>query len=382
VPAPALDGVLVADFSRVLAGPLATMMLADFGATVIKVEQPAGGDDTRQWGPPYVGAMSTYFTGVNRNKRSVTLDLRDASDRALAQRLAARADVLVENFMPGRLAGYGLDFATVTATNPALVYASISGFGGGTALPGYDFVVQAVGGLMSITGDPGGDPTKAGVAVVDVLTGLYATIGILTALRSRDRTGAGQHVEVNLLSSLLMSLVNQAAGFVNGAGVPAAHGNRHPSIAPYETLATADVPLAVAVGNDRQFTVLASTLGLGDLATDERFATNPARVGHREELVAALESVLRTDTAAAWAGRLGAAGIACGPVNDLAGAFELAAALGLDPVVTFAGEPDIATVANPVRLSRTPPRYDSPPPALGADSAEIRAWLAADQRHP
>ena len=258
-----LSGLLVADFSRVLAGPLATMYLADLGATVIKVERPGLGDDTRQWGPPYVGATSTYFTSVNRNKHSIVLDLADEADRTLAHRLAGRADVLVENFRPGKLTEFGLDHPSLRATCPALVYCSITGFGGGAGadLPGYDFIVQAVGGLMSLTGQPGGEPTKVGVALVDVLTGLHATVGILAALRARERTGQGQHVEVNLLSSLLASLVNQGAAYINGAGIPGAMGNRHPSIAPYETLATGDRPLAIAAGNDRQFRTLVTVLG-------------------------------------------------------------------------------------------------------------------------
>jgi len=374
---PPLTGLLVADFSRVLAGPLATMFLADLGATVIKVERPGSGDDTRAWGPPYVDGTSTYFTSVNRNKRSVTLDLDDPADRELARRLAGRADVLVENFRPGRLGAFGLDHATLATANPGLVYCSISGFGSGAGAdrPGYDFLVQAMGGPMSITGEAGGEPTKVGVALVDVLTGLHATIGILAALRERDRSGAGQLVEVNLLSGLLGSLVNQGAAFVNGAGVPAAMGNRHPSIAPYETLATADAPLAVAVGNDRQFAAMAAALERPELATDVRFATNSARVVHRDALVAELERTLATHPAAEWSARLAERGVPCGPVNDLAAAFELAAQLQLAPVVPLG---EIATLANPIRLARTPVRYHLAPPALGADDAEVRQWLAAD----
>jgi len=373
---PPLTGLLVADFSRVLAGPLATMFLADLGATVIKVERPDVGDDTRAWGPPYVDGTSTYFTSVNRNKRSVTLDLDDPDDRELARTLAGRADVFVENFRPGRLAAFGLDHASLAGANPGLVYCSISGFGSGPGAerPGYDFLVQAMGGLMSITGAAGGEPTKVGVALVDVLTGLHATIGILAALRERDRSGAGQLVEVNLLSGLLGSLVNQGAAYVNGAGVPAAMGNRHPSIAPYETLATADAPLAVAVGNDRQFAAMAAALGRPELAADVRFATNPARVVHRDALVAELERTLATQPAAEWSARLAAHGVPAGPVNDLAAAFALAEQLQLDPVVQLG---PFATLANPVRLGRTPVRYHRAPPPLGADDAAVRSWLAA-----
>jgi crotonobetainyl-CoA:carnitine CoA-transferase CaiB-like acyl-CoA transferase len=373
-----LQGVLVADFSRVLAGPLASMFLADLGATVIKVERPEAGDDTRAWGPPYVGSASTYYTSVNRNKRSVTLDLAHPGDLALARRLAGQADVFIENFRPGRLAGFGLDAGTLAASHPRLVYCSVSGFGAGPGadLPGYDFVVQAVGGLMSITGQPDGPPAKAGVALVDVLTGLHAVIAILAALRERDRSGQGQHVEVNLLSSLLGSLVNQAAGYINGGGVPAAMGNQHPSIAPYETLATKDVSLAVAIGNDRQFAAMAGALGRPDLAEDERFSTNRGRVLHRAALVAELESVLATRSAAEWTDHLQARGLPCGPVNDIAQAIALAARLGLDPVVRLrAAEGEIVTIASPLLLHRTPVRYHRAPPTLGADTDDVKSWL-------
>ena len=377
----ALEGILVADFSRVLAGPLASMFLADLGATVVKVERPEGGDDTRQWGPPYVGSMSTYYTSVNRNKRSITLELSDDEDLALARTLAARADVFVENFLPDKLAEFGLDAASVQESNPGLVYCSISGFGADSDLPGYDFLVQAVGGLMSITGQVDGEPTKVGVALVDVLTGLHATIAILAALRAREQTGFGQQVEVNLLSSLISALINQGAGFINGAAAPSRMGNEHPSVAPYETLATQDAPLAVAIGNDRQFRLFAAALGLAELAEDERFRTNPARVAHRRELVARLESALKTKTAATWAARLQEVGVPCGPINDIGAALSLAGALGLDPVASFAAtgsSPAIATLASPLRLRATPVRYRRPPPELGADSAEVRAWLAGE----
>ncbi|MEU8802414.1 CaiB/BaiF CoA-transferase family protein [Spirillospora sp. NPDC048819] len=371
-----LRGVLVADFTRVLAGPLASMFLADLGATVIKVERPGGGDDTRTWGPPYVGSMSTYFASVNRNKRSVVLDLSLGSDAALARTLACRADVLLENFRPGRLAGFGLDTQALRKDNPGLVYGSISGFGGDSDIPGYDFVVQAVGGLMSITGHPE-QPTKVGVALVDVLTGLHATIAVLAALRERERTGLGQHVEVNLLSSLLASLVNQGTAYVNGAGVPTAMGNQHPSIAPYETLTTRDRPIAVAVGNDRQFATLCAALDRHELAQDERFATNSARVQHRADLVTELQTTLKTDSASTWTQRLQAAGLACGPVNDLATAFGLAADLGLAPVAHF-DDAAVATLASPLRLNNSPVEYHRPPPPLGADTAEVKQWLSGD----
>jgi crotonobetainyl-CoA:carnitine CoA-transferase CaiB-like acyl-CoA transferase len=371
-----LRGVLVADLSRVLAGPLASMFLADLGATVIKVERPGSGDDTRSWGPPYVGTMSTYFASVNRNKRSVTLDLTDETDAGLARELCRRADVVIENYRSGRLAAFGLDAQAVLRANPGAVYCSISGFGSGADLPGYDFVAQAVGGLMSLTGSPDGPPTKVGVAIVDVLTGLHAVVGILAALRERDRTGDGQVVEVNLLSSLLASLVNQGSAYINGAAVPTRIGNRHPCIAVYESVVAADAPIALAVGNDGQFARLCQAIGRPELVADERYARNADRVANRTELVAELEKTLRQGTAQHWTALLTEAGVPCGPVNDLAGAVDLAQSLGLTPLVSF---PEVTTIANPIRLSRTPVDYVAPPPPLGADDAAVREWLASPE---
>ncbi len=367
----ALDGVLVADFSRVLAGPLATMLLGDLGADVVKVERPGAGDDTRSWGPPFRDGESTYNLSVNRNKRSVELDLADEGDVELARELARRADVLVENFHVGALDRYGLGYDDLRARNAGLVYCSITGFGreGGAQMAGYDFILQAVGGLMSITGDD--EPRKVGVALVDVVAGLFATVGIVAALRARERSGEGQRVDVNLLSSVLAAMVNQSSAYVAGGEVPGRMGNAHPSIAPYETLQAADGPLAVAAGNDGQFAVLCEVLGLDALTSDARFSTNPARVSHRDELVKELEDVLRSRGTAEWVRLLTEAGVACGPVNDVAAAFELAASLGLDPIV----EGRVPTVADPIGLSRDPVRYDRPPPALGEHSDEIRAWL-------
>ncbi len=283
---PPLDGLLVADFSRVLAGPLATMMLADLGADVIKVERPGTGDDTRQWGPPWTDTSSAYFESVNRSKSSMALDLNNPTDHAAAVALALRADVLVENFQTGKLDALGLGYAELSARNPRLIYCSITGFGSaaGAALPGYDFVVQAVGGLMSVTGEADGDPMKSGVALVDVLTGKDAVIAILAAVVERHRSGLGQHVEVNLLSSLLGSLVNQAAATLTTGASPTRLGNRHPSIAPYQALQCEDGLLVVACGNDAQFRSLTRALRVPTLAVDERFATNPARVANRDLL--------------------------------------------------------------------------------------------------
>ena len=367
-----LEGLLVADFSRVLAGPFATMLLGDLGADVVKVEHPAGGDETRGWGPPWYRDHSTYYLAVNRNKRSVALDLRTGAGRRAASALAARADVLVENFKAGAAERLGLGYEEVGRDNPGLVWCSISGFGRGPDLPGYDFLVQAMSGLMSITGPAGGEPTKVGVALVDVLTGLYATGGILAALHARERTGRGQRVEVSLLGSALASLVNQASSFLCTGVRPRAMGNRHPSITPYETLATADRPLVVAVGNDGQFTRLCRVLGLDGTAADPRFATNTDRVANREELATLLEGALAGRRAADWVADLAGAGVPCGLVNDVGEAFALAERLGLGPVTDAGG---VAQVANPIGLSATPASYRLAPPALGEHTAEVLRWL-------
>ncbi|MFB7617491.1 CaiB/BaiF CoA transferase family protein [Kitasatospora sp. NPDC056181] len=360
------------------------MLLADLGADVVKVEQPGTGDDTRAWGPPHAQGEATYFLSVNRNKRSIALDLRDPADHARAVELIRRADVLVENFRPGTMAKHGLGHREARALNPRLVYCSVTGFGpgAGAALPGYDLLVQAVGGLMSVTGPAPGVPVKTGVALVDVLTGLHAAVGVLAALRERDATGEGQLVEVNLLSTLLSSLVNQSAGYTLAGVVPGILGNRHPSIAPYEVFTAADRPLVIAVGNDRQFASLCRGLEAPELAADARFATNPERVAHIDALAAELTDRLRHRTAAEWFALLMPLGVPCGPVNDLAGAFQLADTLGLEPRASLSG-PDgepLDLVANPIGLSRTPPRYERRPPALGEHTAELSAWL--DDRLP
>ena len=369
----ALDGALVADFSRVLAGPYATMLLADLGATVVKVERPGAGDDTRAWGPPFApDGQSTYFHSVNRNKRSIALDLSDPADLGIAQDLARHADVVVQNYKPGGLARFGLDYAAVSAANPDVVYCSISGFGSGEGrdLPGYDLLVQAMGGLMSITGDA--EPTKAGVAVVDVLTGLHATVAILAALRHRDVTGAGQHVEVSLLSALLSSLVNQSSAFVGAGVVPQRMGNAHPSIAPYDLFVTADRPMIIAVGNDGQFRRLVEVLGRADLADHADYRTNTDRVSHRDALKTTLEATLTTRGADDWQRDLTDAGVPCGPINTIEQAFGLATRLGLEPVADAGGIP---VVANPVRYTTTPPEYRTPPPAVDGDRDEVLALL-------
>lgn len=372
-----LEGIRVADFSRVLAGPLATTMLADLGAEVIKVERPGAGDDTRHWGPPWTGTTSAYFESANRSKKSIELDLADAGDRKVAQRLARSADVVVENFRAGALDGKGLGYDEVAATNPGVVYCSITGFGsgGGADRAGYDFLVQAVGGLMSITGDEEGPATKVGVAVVDVLTSKDAFAGILAALYERERSGRGQLVEVNLLSSLLGSLVNQASSYFATGVAPGRRGNTHPSIAPYETLRCAGGDVAICCGNDRQFRELAVVLGDATLADDVRFARNADRVEHRAELVVALEARLSEQSASHWVSLLRAVGVPAGEVGDIGSAFELARDLGLDPrVPTEAGSLD--QVAHPVRYSRTPVKSYTRPPRLGEHNAVVRDLLA------
>jgi crotonobetainyl-CoA:carnitine CoA-transferase CaiB-like acyl-CoA transferase len=366
----ALAPLKILDFSRVLAGPFATMMLADFGAEVTKVERPGGGDETRSWGPPYdERGEATYFQSVNRNKESVVLDLSSEEGLAELRRRAREADVLVENFRPGLMADKGLDFETLRTENPRLVYCSITGFGsgeGGAALPGYDLLIQALGGLMGITGAPDGEPMKVGVAVVDVLAGLFATVGILTALRARDQTGEGQLVEVDLYSALLAAMVNQGSAYTIAGVVPERLGNRHPSISPYEVYATGEGELVLAVGNDRQFAALCEELGEPDLATDERFATNPDRVANRDALGPELERLLAARPAADWSSALLARRVPAGQVNDLGAAFEFAERIGLEPTVEIPRE-DGSTVSltrNPIKLSATPAIYRTAPPTL------------------
>jgi crotonobetainyl-CoA:carnitine CoA-transferase CaiB-like acyl-CoA transferase len=359
-----LDGILVADFSRVLAGPLATMTLGDLGADVIKVERPGTGDETRSWAPPTTSdGRSTYYLAVNRNKRSVALDLSTPEGRSAAVELVGRADVLVENFAPGTMERFGLGYEQLCEDHPRLVYASVSGFGRdrGARLPGYDFLVQALSGLMSVTGEPAGEPTKVGVAVIDVLAGQNLAAGILAALLARQRTGHGQRVSVSLLGSALAGLINQASAYLNAGVLPGRLGNAHPSIAPYETLPTSDRPIALAVGNDRQFARLAAVVG-GVRADDPRFATNPDRVRNAAALREALAHRLRARPAAEWVAELTAAGVPCGVVNSVAEAFTMAEQLGLAPVVTLGGT---RTVASPIELSNTPVSYRLPPPQLG-----------------
>ena len=375
---PPLEGILVADFSRVLAGPLAAMLLGDLGADVIKVERPDGGDDTRAWGPPWHEDESTYYLGLNRNKRSIALDLGDPSDLALARELGARADVLIESFRPGLITSWGLDGDSLRAVNPGLVSCSVTAFGTtsdeATALPGYDFLLQAMGGLMSVTGEPDGRPLKAGTAVVDLVCGLLAANGIQAALVERARTGTGRHVEVSLMDSAITCLLNQGSAWVAAGVKGRRRGNRHPSIVPYETYETADRQIAVAVGNERMFARLCAVVGL---EADERFASNESRVAHADELAEALEARLREQPAEVWLERLRAAKVPAGPINGIDEAFALAEELGMEPSQTVDGVP---LVSPPMRIDGERPPIRHRPPRLGEHDDDLRAWLRSAGR--
>jgi len=366
----ALDGLRIVDFSRVLAGPLATMVLADLGAEVTKIERPQTGDDTRAWGPPHDDhGRASYFESVNRNKRSVTLDLKLAAGRERAIALCDEADVLVENFRPGVMDRLGLGYEQLSHQNPRLIYCSITGFGtkAGAELPGYDLLVQALGGLMSISGEADRPPVKTGVAVVDVICGLFASTAILAALHHRDATGEGQRIELDLLTCLLAGLANQSSAYTVAGVTPRRIGNRHPSIAPYEVLPTASGEIALAVGNDGQFAALCEVLGLPELPGRPQYATNTARVEHREALAAELTAALAASGAEHWTTALSARGVPAGPVNDIAQAFALAERLGLRPTVEIEREDgsSVTLPRNPISMSRTPPTYRSAPPDLG-----------------
>jgi crotonobetainyl-CoA:carnitine CoA-transferase CaiB-like acyl-CoA transferase len=374
-----LDGLIVADFSRVLAGPYASMLLGDLGADVIKVERPGTGDDTRAWGPPWHGGTSTYYLGLNRNKRSVVLDLADPSGRELARRLGQRADVLIESFRPGLMTSWSLDGDTLRAAgNPRLVSCSVTAFGSApeaAGLPGYDFLLQAMGGLMSVTGEADGRPLKVGAALIDLVCGLLAVTGIQAALAERERTGHGRHVEVSLMDSALAALLNQGSAWVSGGAVPSRRGNRHPSIVPYETYEAQDRPFAVAVGNDRLFARLCEAIGLPELPADERFATNAARVANVDALGERLEAVFRTRPAADWLAALRTVGVPVGPINRVDEAFALAAELGLEPTDDRHGVP---LVTPPLRLDGERPPIRRPPPRLDEHGDEIRRWLSSE----
>ena len=372
-----LAGIVIADFGRVLAAPYCTMLLADLGATVLKVESRVG-DETRSWMPPELNGVSTYYMSVNRNKHSIALDFQDAADLEIAQKLAAKCDVFVENFKPGGLSRFGLDYESVRANNPEVIFASITGFGptGGADLPGYDLLVQGAAGLMDLTGAPDTEPFRAGVAVFDVFSGLHACIAILAALQHRLKTGEGQLVALNLMSFALSRMVNQTGAYAIAGVVPRRLGNEHPSIYPYSPFPTSDGDLILAIGNDKQFRSLAETIGAPELPLDARFETNKARSLNRDELRPLLSAILATKTTEEWFDLFRRKGLPCAPINDVAQGIQFAESIGLDPVVTVGhGTATQPGVRNPVTYSKTPVTYDFVPPQLDENSDAIRSWI-------
>ncbi len=372
----ALAGIRIVDFSRVLAGPYCTMLLADLGADVIKIEHPVGGDDTRQWGPPWLKGESAYYLSINRNKRSLTLNLKHPRGQALAKQLIATADVLVENFKVGTMEQIGLDYATLSREYPRLVYCSITGYGQtgpDRDRPGYDFIIQAEGGVMSISGPPEGPPYKVGVAIVDITAGLYASHATLAALQCRERTGRGQYIDVALLDAQVAWLVNVAQNYLVSGQPPTRYGNAHPNIVPYETFETADGYLALGVGNDKQYQRLCELAGQSDLWADLRFQTNPGRVAHRAELIPLWQKVFRTRPTAIWIELLNAHNIPVGPINDIPAVFRHPQVQARQMVQTIE-HPQVGAVPQlgPVaKLSETPARIYRPPPTLGEHTDAI-----------
>jgi formyl-CoA transferase len=400
-PPAALAHLKVLDLSRVLAGPWCTQILADLGADVIKVERPGAGDDTRHWGPPFLKdehgndtTHATYFTACNRNKRSITIDMAQIEGQALIRQMAQNSDILVENFKVGGLAAYGLDYASLQALNPRLIYCSVTGFGQDgpyAERAGYDLMIQAMSGMMSITGRsddvPGGGPQRVGVALTDLFTGVYASTAILAALEVRNRTGVGQHIDMALLDVGMAILANQAAGFLNTGHVPQRQGNSHPSLAPYQDFPTQDGSMLLAIGNDGQFRRFCVAVGKPEWADDARYGGMAGRVTHRATLIPAMEEVTRTRTTAQWVALLEDKAVPCGPINDIGQAFadEQVKARGLVVNQPVAGESiatlgvnSIATVASPLRLTATPPVLLRAPPALGEHTGEVLAELGLD----
>lgn len=392
----ALAGLRVLDLSRVLAGPWAGQLLADLGADVVKVERPGAGDDTRAWGPPWLAdadgestGESAYYLSANRNKRSVTIDLSSPEGQSLVSRLASKADIVLENFKVGGLAQYGLDYASLKEANPGLIYCSITGFGQSgpyASRAGYDFLIQGMGGLMSLTGHADGTegegPLKVGVALTDVMTGLYATVAVLAALANRERTAQGQYIDLALLDVQIACLANQTANYLVGGVVPRRLGNAHPNIVPYQDFPTADGYMIIAVGNDSQFANFCAALGRPEWAEDARFATNPQRVKHRDQLFPQIRAVTVSRSTDAWIATMEAAGVPCGPINTLDKVFS-------DPHVQARGTRiemphplagTVPLVANPIRLSETPVQYRRSPPTLGAHTDEVLGgWLAMSE---
>jgi len=395
--AAALDGIRVLDLSRVLAGPWCTQILADLGADVIKIERPGVGDDTRTWGPPFIKDangndtdQASYFTACNRNKRSVTVDMATAEGQALLKQMAAQADIVVENFKTGGLKQYGLDHESLRAANPRLVYCSVTGFGHDgpyAERAGYDLMIQAMTGMMSITGRPddvpGGGPLRVGVALTDLFTGVYASTAILAALQVRDRTGEGQHIDMALLDVGMAILANQASAFLNTGKAPGRQGNTHPSLAPYQDFPTQDGSMLLAIGNNGQFARFCEAAGHPEWATDARFTTNTLRVKHRGVLIPMMEELTRTRATADWVTLLEDKAVPCGPINDIAQAFDDAQVKSRGLAVTLPrdagdGIASITGVASPLRLTATPPVLRHAPPALGQHTREVLAEFGID----
>jgi len=393
-PPGALDGLLVLDLTRILAGPFCTQMLGDLGADVIKIERPGAGDDTRHWGPNYVRdgdgndtGESAYFVSANRNKRSVTIDLSRPEGAALVRQLALQADILVENYKVGGLAKYGLSYDDLKIDNPGLVYCSITGFGqtGPYAnRAGYDFMIQGMGGVMSLTGEPDGAPMKTGVAIADVMCGMYASTAILAAIRHRDVSGEGQYVDMSLLDTQVAWLINQGLDFVTTGQPPRRHGNAHPNIVPYQAFQASDGHIILAVGNDDQFRRFCAFAGLDDLAGDARFATNNARVANREALVERISNVIVGNSVSHWLQGLEAIGVPCGPVNDLAQVFDDPQVQHREMLLELPHETDprvmARQIASPIKLSQTPVSYRRSAPGLGQHTGEVlRDLLGVDE---
>jgi len=370
-----LNGIRVLDLSRVLAGPYCTMVLGDLGADVIKVESPEG-DETRGWGPPFAAGESAYYLSVNRNKRSIVVDFKPDQGRRIIQELVKRSDVLVENFRPGTLARYSLDFQSASGINPNLIYCSITGFGQTGPLrdkPGYDFMIQAMGGLMSFTGEPDGEPMKVGVAVADLFAGQNAVIAILAALQARGQTGKGQHLDISLLDSQVGMLANVASNFLISGNLPKRYGNAHANIVPYQSFPASDAWFVVAVGNDRQFEKLCGVIGKSELVSDARFATNADRVKNRDQLIVLLKPIFLTKTSSEWQSLLEEAGIPCGPINTLDKVFSMPQVGAREMLVhvEHAEIGDLRLVGSPLKFSDTPVHYRLPPPKLGEHTEEI-----------
>ena len=388
----ALANIRVLDLSRILAGPSATQLLGDLGADVIKVERPDEGDDTRKWGPPYIADSegnptneSAYYLAANRNKRSIAIDLASEAGRQLIHQLLAKADVLVENYKAGGLAKYGLSYEQLRARYPRLIYCSITGFGHTgpyASRPGYDFLIQGMGGIMSLTGEPDGEPMKVGVGIADVMTGMYASVGILAALQHRNATGEGQHIDISLLDTQIAWLVNAGTNYLADRKLPTRLGNGHPNIVPYQVFPTADASMILAVGNDAQFRRFCQVAQAEALADDPRYATNVQRIAHREALCARVSELLRAQPRSHWLEQLESAGVPCGPVNDLDDVFSdphvIARGSELRMPCEWAEGGEVRLLANPLKMSATPPSYRRPPPRLNEHADSVLAeWLGA-----